>query len=215
MDYFTNKIHFAGHYATIYGYDNDDAFLVDTKQQGPTVKTSLRNLALARNEKGPMSSRNLSFTIDKNGDFKDLKPVIISAIKNNASEYLNPPIQNVSYKGIAKTSKEIFKWFNTSKNIERDFATQAMLMEKAGTGGALFRNIYRDFLKESYELLKLEALDHGFHNFTAIAQRWNQVSALFEKVAETKNINYLREASDILMTISLEEKNTMEILAKI
>ena len=33
-----------------------------------------------------------------------------------------------------------------------------MLMERAGTGGALFRNLYRDFLKESYELLKLDVL---------------------------------------------------------
>jgi hypothetical protein len=215
LDYFTNKIHFAGHYATIYGYDNKDAYLVDTAQQGSTVKTSLKNLTLARNEKGPMSSRNLAFTIGKNGKIPDLRPIIIRAIQNNASEYLNPPIQNVSYKGIAKTSKEIFKWFNTSKNIESDFATQAMLMEKAGTGGALFRNIYRDFLKESYELLKLEALDHGSQNFTTIAKRWDQVSTLFDKVAKTKNINDLKEASEILMIISQEEKNTMEILSKI
>jgi Domain of unknown function (DUF4872) len=35
-------------------------------------------------------------------------------------------------------------------------------MEKAGTGGALFRNLYRDFLKECYELLKLEKLKQAF-----------------------------------------------------
>ncbi len=43
----------------------------------------------------------------------------------------------------------------TSKDIENEFKTTAMLMEKAGTGGALFRNFYRDFLKESYDLLKI------------------------------------------------------------
>ena len=90
-----------------------------------------------------------------------------------------------------------------------------MLMEKAGTGGALFRNLYRDFLKECYELLNLEALDHGYQNFTEIAKLWGQVSALFEKVGETKNPNYLKEASEILLVISREEKNTMEILSKI
>ena len=31
-------------------------------------------------------------------------------------------------------------------------------MEKAGTGGALFMNLYRDFLKESYQLLKVEEI---------------------------------------------------------
>jgi hypothetical protein len=41
------------------------AFLVDTKQQGGQVKTSLKSLALARNEKGPMSSKNLYYTLSK------------------------------------------------------------------------------------------------------------------------------------------------------
>jgi len=79
----------------------------------------------------------------------DLKTTIIKAIRNNATEHINPPITNTGYKGIYKTSTEIIKWFRTSKDIENDFKTAAMLMEKAGTGGALFRNLYRDFLKES------------------------------------------------------------------
>lgn len=54
LQYFSRPFHFAGHYAAIYGYDNENAFLVDTKQQGGQVKTSLQSLALARAEKGPM-----------------------------------------------------------------------------------------------------------------------------------------------------------------
>jgi hypothetical protein len=65
LEYFTSKIHFAGHYVAMYGYDKQFAYLVDTEQQGGQVKTSLKNLELARNEKGPMSSRNKSYTIDK------------------------------------------------------------------------------------------------------------------------------------------------------
>jgi len=60
LDYFKNKIHFAGHYVAMYGYDDDYAYLVDTRQQGSEMKTSLNSLALARKEKGPMSSKNLS-----------------------------------------------------------------------------------------------------------------------------------------------------------
>ena len=65
LEYFSNPFHFAGHYAAIYDYDNEAAFLVDTKQQGGKVKTSLKSLALARNEKGPMSSKNLYYTLNK------------------------------------------------------------------------------------------------------------------------------------------------------
>ncbi|NHQ79887.1 BtrH N-terminal domain-containing protein, partial [Elizabethkingia miricola] len=154
LAYFSNPFHFAGHYAAIYGYDDYNAFLVDTKQQGGQVQTSLGSLTEARAAKGPMASKNLYYTIKSTGNNFDLKKTVSTAIRNNATEYLNPPITNISYKGIQKTSTEIIKWFNTSKDIEKEFVLSAMLMERAGTGGALFRNLYRDFLKESYELLK-------------------------------------------------------------
>lgn len=215
LDYFTNKIHFTGHYVTIYGYDETYAHLVDTVQQGEIVKATLENLQLARNAKGPMSSKNMSITLCKQGEVPPLKDVILPAIKRNAEDYLNPPIQNIGYKGIAKTSKEIFKWFDESKDIQGDFSTQAMLMERAGTGGALFRNIYRDFLKESFELLKLEKLEQGYFNFIEIADLWIEVSSAFEKVGHTEKVEYLYQAAETLKIISNKEKHTMEMLYSI
>lgn len=215
LQYFSRPFHFAGHYTTLYGYDNEYAFLVDTKQQGGQVKTSLKSLALARAEKGSMSSKNLYYTLGKTNKKFDLKTAVVTAIRNNATDYINPPITNIGYKGVFKTSSEIIKWFKTSKDIENDFKTAAMLMEKAGTGGALFRNLYRDFLKESYDLLKLDKLKKGHNAFIETASLWTSVSELFEKVSETKDFKYIQEASDILKTISNKEKKTMEMLATI
>ncbi len=215
LQYFSKPFHFAGHYTALYGYDSDNVFLVDTKQQGGLVKTSLESLVLARAEKGPMSSKNLYYTLRNTEKRIDLQSAIITAIKNNATEYINPPITNIGYKGIYKTSSEIVKWFKTSKDIENDFKTSAMLMEKAGTGGALFRNLYRDFLKESYELLKLEKIKIGHEAFVEIADLWSSVSQLFEIVSQTKNFKYIQQASEILKAISDKEKKTMEILATI
>jgi hypothetical protein len=215
LDYFTNKIHFAGHYVAMYGYDEEFAFLVDTKQQGGKVKTSLKNLELARNEKGPMSSKNLSYTIQDIGKGYNPNKVIVAAIKNNAKDYLNPPIKNIGYKGVLKASEEIKRWFKNSKNIERDFKTTAMLMERAGTGGAIFRSFYRDFLKESYDLLKKGEINEASKMFSEIAALWTEVSSLFEKTAETKNIEYIVEASEKLVDLSGKEKAAMELLLKI
>ena len=86
-------------------------------------------------------------------------------------------------------------------------------MEKAGTGGALFRNLYRDFLKESYELIQLDPLNTGYEAFTEIAGLWTNVSQLFEKVSQTKEIKYIQQASDILKRYLKKEKKRMEILA--
>lgn len=215
LDYFTNKIHFAGHYVAMYGYDDKFAYLVDTKQQGSEAKTTLKNLELARNEKGPMSSRNLCYTIQKTNEKYDLKTAIKTAIKNNAKEYLNPPIKNISYKGILKTSEEIKKWFKNSKDIKGDFKTTAMLMQKAGTGGAIFRNLYRDFLKESYEILEIDNIKIAHEQFIEIAKLWTEVSILFDKTGDMQDIKYINQASEILVDLSKKEKIAMELLFEI
>lgn len=212
LDYFASKIHFAGHYVAMYGYDDEFAYLVDTDQQGREVKTSLKSLELARNEKGPMSSRNRSYTIEKVEALPDLAQAIKQAIFNNATTYLNPPIKNIAYKGIEKTATEIKKWFKTSKDIKRDFQTTAMLMERAGTGGALFRNLYRDFLKEAYEKLPIQEIQETHNEFKELAKLWTNVSELFFQVGETEDITHINEAAQILKAISLREKKAMELL---
>ncbi len=212
LQYFSRRFHFAGHYVAIYGYDNENAFLVDTQQQGSQVKTSLSSLALARAEKGPMSSSNLYYTLEKEDKTFDLKSALKKAIKSNAADYLNPPITNIGYKGVAKTSNEIIKWFETSKDIKNEFAATAMIMEKAGTGGALFRNLYRDFLEESYECLKHDKLKRAHEAFVEIAVLWSTVSSLFGKVSQTASTQYISEASEVLMDISRKEKTAMEVL---
>ena len=215
LDYFTKKFHFAGHYVAMYGYDKRIAYLVDTIPQGSLVKTSLKNLELARNEKGPMSSRNLSYSIKKTDKKYDLKKSILTALRNNAKDYLNPPIKNIGYKGIFKLSNEIKKWFKTSKDIQRDFTITAILMEKAGTGGAIFRNLYRDFLKESFDILKIERIKIAHEQFIEIAKSWLEVSRLFDKAGKTRDFKYINKASDILIDLSKKEKAVMELLLKI
>jgi hypothetical protein len=215
LEYFSRPFHFAGHYATIYGYDHHDAYLVDTRQQGGLVKTSLKSLESARAARGPMSSRNLSYIIKKTNQTFDLSVAIRRAIKNNAKAYLNPPITNINFKGIEKASKEIIKWFNSTKDVEGDFNATAMLMEQAGTGGALFRNLYRDFLKESFELLQFELLKDAHQDFISIAQHWTEVSKLFLKTSQTRDIKYVEQASELMRSLASKEKIAMEKLIDI
>lgn len=215
LEYFTNRIHFAGHYVAMYGYDNKYAYLIDTQQQGGKVKTSLRSLELARNEKGPMSSKNRSYTIQRTRKDYELMNAIKTAVNNNANDYLNPPISNIGYRGILKTSVEIKKWFKNSKDVARDFTTTAMLMEKAGTGGALFRNLYRDFLKESADLLESDQIHAAFLEFSQIAELWTEVASLFDKAGESSKVEYINQASDILVDLSGKERRAMELLVNL
>lgn len=212
LEYFSNPIHFAGHYVAIIGYDETYAYLIDTAQQGTSVKTSLASLEKARSEKGPMSSKNLYYTLDKTEDIVTIKDAVINAIKNNALAYLNPPIKNLTYKGIIKASDEIIKCFEASKNIKEEFNTSAMLMERAGTGGAIFRNLYRDFLKEAGEITQNETVYKTHDLFNQVTSDWSNVIELFENIGQTQDKKYVLQASKLMKDISTKEKYAMEQL---
>ncbi|RUT30661.1 DUF4872 domain-containing protein [Paenibacillus zeisoli] len=212
LDYFTNKVHFAGHYAVIYGADAEYAYMADTSQQGGLVKTRLTQLAIARNAKGPMSSRNRSFTIEPPDTLPELVPVIRASITQNARDYLNPPIRNIGNKGILKMSQEVLKWPSRSKNIDADLCLTALLMEKAGTGGALFRNLYRDFLEECMAHLGDSRLDKAYKLFAEIAPMWVSVSSTFDHAGRTGNYQELKQASELLTEIASKEREAMELL---
>ena len=84
-----------------------------------------------------------------------------------------------------------------------------MLMERAGTGGALFRNLYRVFLKEGFEITGNKRILKGYKSLVESAKLWTEISQLFLKISETKNEMYLNRASTILLQIADLEKDAM------
>ncbi|MEW4368442.1 BtrH N-terminal domain-containing protein [Paenibacillus kandeliae] len=212
LDYFTNKVHFAGHYAVIYGFDEEYAYMADTEQQGSLVQTRRTSLSAARQAKGFMSSRNRSFTLGKMDSFPPLAPVIRQALTNNAHSYLNAPIRNIGNAGIIKMSKEIVKWHERTNDIQHHFCLTAMLMERAGTGGALFRNLYRDFLRECSELLDDSAIEQAYRSFSQIAPLWVAVSTAIDHAGNTGDEQHVRQASALLVEIADKERTAMELL---
>lgn len=213
LDYFTHKVHFAGHVVAMYGYDDTYAYLVDTQQQGSAVKTTLTNLERARNAKGPMAARNLSYTLAHSSDKVDLVEAALQAIQRNAEDFLHPPIRNFGYKGIEKASQQVRTWFTRSHTIGDDFTRAAVLMERGGTGGALFRNLYRDFLGECMQLVDDPNLVAGYELFRRIAPQWTQVAQLMQQAGETTEQRYLDQASAVLLDLSKQEKEAMDSLA--
>lgn len=78
-----------------------------------------------------------------------------------------------------------------------------------------FRNLYRDFLKESYQLLKVEEIKKAYDLFVNIADLWRIVSKLFMKAGDKKDIVYINKASDVLAEISHKEREAMSILLNV
>ena len=96
--------------------------------------------------------------------------------------------------------------------MQEEFATTAMLMERAGTGGALFRNMYRDFLQEAHQLTGAENINAAYNAFVNIAHDWSQVIALFEQVGATGDRTYVEQASELLKSLAKQEQAAMQLL---
>ena len=215
LEYFETPYHFAGHHVAMYGYDDTYGYLVDTAQQGRYVKSTLESIGRARNETGPMSSRNLCYSIGNSSGAKNLKEAVLIGLRKNTEAYLSPHTDNVGFNGIHKTALEIEKWFARSGNVERDFKTAAVMMERAGTGGALFRNIYRDFLEQAYVLLGDARLEQGRLRFVEIAALWTRVSSMFNQIGERRDGALLGPLVETLHELADMEAETMELLKSI
>lgn len=213
LDYFTTKVHFGGHFVAMYGYDDTHAHLIDTAQQGGTVTTTLESLERARDERGPMTARNLSFTITAPTTRPDLATAIRRAITANARAFLNPPIANLGHRGIAKAARQVTRWLDRSSDPARDLPSAATLMERGGTGGSLFRALYRDFLAESATIVEDDDLRLGHALYAEIAPLWTEVSHHIAAAGETGDPNHLTHASALLTDLADRERHAMQVLA--
>ncbi|SCF00683.1 Butirosin biosynthesis protein H, N-terminal [Micromonospora viridifaciens] len=215
LDYFTTKVHFGAHFVAMYGYDDTHAYLIDTAQQGGTVRTTLTSLDRARNERGPMTARNLSYTIASPTGRPDLRDPIRTAIRNNAHAFLNPPIANLGHRGIAKAARQVARWLDRSSDPSHHLPLLAALMEHGGTGGALFRAMYRDFLAECATIVEDDNVRLGHQLYGAIAPLWTEVSHHITAAGTTGNPDHLTQASAILTELADREHHAMQILAGI
>lgn len=197
----------------MYGYDEQQAYLVDTEQQGGAVATGLAGLAKARAERGPMTARHRSFTVVVPTGRTSLRDRITPAITACAEAFLNPPTANLGHRGIEKAAKQMPKWLQRSENPREDLPRAALLLEKAGTGGALFRNLYRDFLAECAGLGENSHLRTGHRLYAEAAVLWTQVAALIATAGHSGDAKHLVQAGAVLSELARIEHDAMRALS--
>jgi hypothetical protein len=215
LEYFTEKVHFGGHFAAIHGFDDTHAHLIDTAQQGGAVTTTLTSLEQARNARGPMTARNLSYTVTVPDTRPDLGAAAVAAIRGNAAAFLDPPIANLGHRGIDKAARQVKVWLERAGDPARDLPLAASLMERGGTGGALFRVMYRDFLTECATIVDDDNLRRGRQQYAEIAPLWTEVADLITRAGETGDPTHLARASATVAELADRERAAMRTLAGI
>src|SRR3546814_986297 len=87
------------------------------------------------------------------------------------------------------------------------------MIERAGTGGALFRNLYRDFLTECRGLLEGEPgadlVQQGRDLFDESALLWTSVADLIEQAGATGSPEHPAKASPLLDYIAPLETSAL------
>jgi hypothetical protein len=213
LEYFSRPVHFAGHFVAAHGFDERNVLLVDTAPQGSSQRATRKSVEAARFAKGPMAAKARSWTITAPKRMPDLGEPVRNALRANARDYLSPGFKGASHLGIAKLAGSLPKWLELAKDPAADLGLAALLMEKAGTGGSLFRNLFRDFLLEARDHVGAKPdLKRAHALFCESADEWAAVAALIESAGRAGDAAPLREASARCLRIADTEACAMRLL---
>lgn len=210
--------HFGAHCIVVAGLDEDNGITYIADTQFPEMqKATLKELEEARaSQHKPFPPKNAWLTFEFPKKLKPLDKAIKTAIRKTTETMLNPPIKNIGVRGIELFSKEVVNWsemFPPDNALSRvTYEVTYIMLEEDGTGGAAFRNLFSQFLKEAGEVLNSQEVMKCGEEYNRIAEKWTRVAKLIRAIPE-KTAN-AQESSAILMEIAQNETRTLSSLRK-
>lgn len=231
--------HFGGHAITLAGYDEEKgvAFLGDTEFEG-FQEVSIDTLKTGRSsEEGDsfMYPKNTQFSMVPRPDGK--RPPLAAAVKVAIQQVVNnmirPSMNHIGIQGLKRFANSITGWDERLKGIARmTFELTHGYIETWGTGGASFRNLYKDFLeelfshpelkegprawnKDEFQILEdsITIIDKSINNWTLLANTLK--TAADEYKDECLNHVNLGELQELALDIVKYEEELFSILSKI
>jgi hypothetical protein len=187
--------HFGAHTFVTYGIDEekDEAYISD-RYANPHVMTYEQLKAARGSKHAPFPAKNKLIELVLPKKVKDLKELIPSAIKANVNFMNNPPIKNMGLTGFQKWRTMLPTWgtdFN-DESLLFGLVSVFIYMETGGTGGAMFRILYRDFLEEAGELLNNDGLLKASDMFGEIVNKIREIETIILP-DDLPNLGKLRE----------------------
>lgn len=187
--------HFGAHTFVTYGLDEekDEAYISD-RYTNPHVMTYEQLKAARGSKHAPFPAKNKLVELVLPKKVNDLKEIVPVAIKANVNYMYNPPIRNMGLIGFQKWRNMLPTWakdFNDD-NLLFGLVSVFIYMETGGTGGAMFRILYRDFLKEAGELLNNDGLLNASDTFDEIVNKIRELETIILP-DDLPNIAKLRE----------------------
>ncbi len=245
-----NEAHFGGHAVTLAGYDEEKkvTFIGDTEFEG-FQEVSFDVLKLARSSTyGPkfLHPNNTQFSMIPRPDGKHppLAAGVKVAIQQVVNNMLRPSMNNIGIQGLNLFAKSILNWNvklnKTIKNSRNEVHSLAQVMfeltyayiETWGTGGALFRKLYKSFLEEilnhpeikdgqrAWKNEEFALVSDAIPHITLSSEKWTAIANILKNAAinyKEECLNYvnLNDLHTIILEIISEEEQLWKILSKL
>lgn len=146
---------------------------------------------------------------------ENMKPAIIAGLKEACKNMIKIPFPYFGYKGLHYFANDLRKWEQKydKKQIDARLLKYYRLIERGGTGGAGYRIMYSDFLKESTALFQDGALEESSVMMSNAADLWRQFSVNCGRFMKEDGIT-LNEMADIIDAVASAERDTFVIIKK-
>ncbi|TXT55368.1 MAG: hypothetical protein BAJATHORv1_40279 [Candidatus Thorarchaeota archaeon] len=213
--------HFGQHTLLVVGIDEpkNEVYLSDRFDGIVTMPLSrLQQARASKHQPFPAKNQMLHITFPEN--LPNWEQLIPFAIKDNSEYMLNPPIKNMGCEGMRKWARELPKYpgfIENSRTLVRAMMEHYIYIETGGSGGALFRRLYSDFLSESADILKNSDLRRMSREYAKISDIWTEIANAFlpeefEALGRLREIQF--EVNEILETKGIIGVKDAEELAK-
>jgi Butirosin biosynthesis protein H, N-terminal/Domain of unknown function (DUF4872) len=202
LDHYGRSAHFPGHAVVLAGYDDELAWVSDTAFEDLQT-TSLEGLREARHSQQPifpLEGHAIDVPEGTEIDRDDLLARAPRAIERAATQMLEPPLGEFEgLPSLRRFTAEVGGWPETAEDWQWCARFLYQVIERRGTGGGNFREMYSRFLREAgYGESAIAAEAAGDWTELAVAARtgsepdqpdaeqWKAISAAAERVLDAE-----------------------------
>ena len=172
---------FNGHHLTVVGKEGDQYIVADTDEHllnDDYVTIPEATMRSVRFKSGLAAPHGRMFYFDElPSDYAqtvDLQSAIIAGMTETCKNMLSIPMPWFGCKGMHYLAKQMRKWPKKYPKDKIDYLLYEYyrLIEQAGTGGAGYRYIYSDFLKNAADLFQDSTLEESSAMMRKAADTW-------------------------------------------
>ncbi len=189
LAYYNSLTHFPGHVVSVWGYDDEKetVLLADTQFAGLKAVdyTSLKSSMASKDPSNPLDNNFIEVKVGTH-PIGQLSEIIPQAIRRNARRMIEGAVGKRGESGVRMIkvmSEDITSWIDLPDwKWSARFGYQ--VIKKRGVGGAGFRWIYRDFLREAENIVPLLKQLRLSEKMDAIGSKWSSLALLLKRISE-------------------------------